>query len=111
MPSKRGAIGVGAAWGTLAAIPAIFAAILSGGTGHGDYIAARILFPFSILLTLVEGSIGIAGITAAVLQFPLYGATLAWSLARENYRALTVLAAVHFIAVLICFSGTVPDFS
>lgn len=109
--SAPGLLGIGAAWGLLATLPAIAAAMLSGGAGHGDYIAARILFPFSILLTLVEGSIGIVGITIAVLQFPLYGAVLNWSLAREQFRPLIALAAVHFIAAMICFSGIVPDFS
>ncbi|WP_157218713.1 hypothetical protein [Flavisphingomonas formosensis] len=100
----------GAGIGTLMMGPAIFAAIMSGGAGHGSYIAARALFPFSMLLTLLEGSIGPVSIAVGLLQFPLYGALIGWAVAMRTTRP-AVLIFVHLIAALACFSGLLPNFS
>ena len=104
-------MGVGAAWGLLLAIPAIFTAMLSGGAGHGDYVAARLLFPFTMLLTLSEEGIGSLGISVALIQFPIYGAVLSWSSVRKRYLPAAVLASLHLLAAAMCFARTLPDFS
>ncbi|MEO6217982.1 MAG: hypothetical protein ABIO86_18275 [Sphingomonas sp.] len=52
------AVVAGIAVGTFIELPALFVAVMSAGAGHGDYVAARMLFPASMLLTLIEGSIG-----------------------------------------------------
>lgn len=108
--SPRG-IAVGFVLGLLIEIPALLVAVFSGGAGHGDYVAARALFPASMLLTLPYGSIGTVSITVGLLQFPIYGALLGWSVERKNYLAAVVLALAHVIAALVCFAGTLPNFS
>lgn len=110
-PSAFPAIAVGMALGSVIGMAALGAAILSGGAGHGDYGAARLLFPASMLMTRVEGSIGILATAIALLQFPLYGALLGWSRARASWGALILVAALHVAGAILCFSGLLPNFS
>lgn len=100
-----------AALGVLIALPALLAAVMSAGAGHGRYVAARALFPLPMLLTLVEGRIGPVAGTLALLQFPLYGALLGWCRWRGDYLPAVVLALLHMVAAMACFAGVIPDFS
>ena len=91
--------------------PAIMLAIISGGMGHGHYVAARALFPIPMLLThATGGEIGIVVMALALLQFPAYGATLGWCLAARAWRPVIVMAVTHGLATLLIFSGTLPNF-
>ncbi|MEO7691048.1 MAG: hypothetical protein ABIS51_17335 [Sphingomonas sp.] len=113
-PSRRYlflAVVAGIAVGTLIELPALFAAIMSAGAGHGDYVAARMLFPVSMLLTLIEGSIGPISQSVALIQFPLYGALLGWSISRKSYKAAVLAASLHLAAAVVCFMGILPSFS
>ena len=100
----------GAAMGAVIAVPALLAAIVSGGAGHGSYIAARVLFPFSMLLTRLEGSIGPIALGVGLLQFPLYGALIGRTMASKRCLSLFLLAAMHLVAALACFSGLLSGF-
>ena len=105
------AILLGIAFGAFVEALALFLAIVSGGAGHGDYVAARLLFPFSMLLTLVEGSIGTLATITGLLQFPAYGTLLGWSIWRESYGAIIAVASLQVAAAVICFTGILPGFS
>ena len=96
--------------GTLITGPAILAAIMSGGAGHGSYIAARVLFPFSMLLSRHEGSIGLLARGVGLLQFPLYGALIGRTVAAQGTR-IFLLTTAHLAAALACFSGSLPQLS
>ena len=111
LKSVSQAVAMGFFLGALVELPAILAAVISGGAGHGDYIAARALFPASMLLTLIEGEIGAISIGVALLQFPIYGALLGWSVVRRNYPPAIVGASLHLVAAIACFAGTLPNFS
>ncbi|MBB5700047.1 hypothetical protein [Sphingomonas yantingensis] len=103
---------IGAVTGAFATLPALVTAIMSAGAGHGDYIAARLLFPLSMLLSWVEGSgVGPLGMMAGLLQFPLYGVLVARALKTGPDRAAIVAAAAHLTAVIACFGGLLPDFA
>lgn len=102
---------MGAGIGAVIAAPAILAAIMSGGAGHGSYVAARVLFPFSMLLTRLEGEIGPVAMGAGLVQFPLYGALVGRAVALKTDRAVFFAAAAHLVAALACFSDLLPDFS
>ena len=103
---------IGFTLGVLVAVPAVLAAASSGGAGHGKYVAARALFPAPMLLTLLEGDrVGALSIAVGLLQFPIYGTILGWSIGRKNYLRVVVLTAVHVIAASVCFIGTLPNFS
>ena len=105
------AVVAGIAVGTLIELPALFVAVMSAGAGHGDYVAARMLFPVSMLLTLIEGSIGPISLSVALIQFPLYGALLGWSISRKSYKAAVLAASLHLAAAVMCFMGILPSFS
>ncbi|MEO9133076.1 MAG: hypothetical protein ABI240_17960 [Sphingomonas sp.] len=105
------AVLTGVALGTVIELPALLAAIISGGAGHGSYVTARLLFPVPMLLTLVEGRIGVLSAGLALLQFPLFGALLGWSLWRKSYGAAVAGISLHLVAALACFAGILPDFS
>jgi hypothetical protein len=82
----------------------LLAAIASAGAGHGSYLLAKILFPFTMLSTLVFGSIVVPAIALAVLQFPFYG----FILGRANVKGglqtrAAVLLFAHILAVAACF--------
>lgn len=95
--------------GTLVTGPAILAAIMSGGAGHGSYITARLLFPFSILISQLEGSIGPVAMGVGLLQFPLYGALIGRTVTAK-ISSIFLLATAHLVAVLVSFSGLLPEF-
>ncbi len=103
---------VGVVVGILATFPAVAAAMLSGGLGHGHYGAARMLFPIPMLLTRLTGDhIGVLAGGLALLQLPLYGAVLTWWRGRQMALATVGVLLVHSAAALACFSGAVPNFS
>ncbi len=109
--SSVGAMLGGLALGSLFELPALAAAVLSSGAGHGHYTAARILFPVSMLLTLIYDTIGTISVVVALMQFPIYGAVLYWTKVRKIYVLAVVLASLHVVAVIACFSGVLPSFS
>jgi len=84
---------------------------MSGGAGHGTYLAARMLFPFSMLLTGFEGSIELVAMAVGLIQFPLYGAVIGRAVALQENTYIFQLMTVHMVAVLACFSGLLLNFS
>ena len=90
----------------------LLAAVASAGGGHGSYLLAKILFPFTMLSTLVFGSIIVPAIALAVLQFPVYGLVLG----RANVKGsvdthAAVLLLVHMLGVAACFILICDNFS
>ena len=86
---------------------AVIAAMISGGGGHGHYVAARVLYPLPILLAELLGGLTVPLIVFALAQFPIYGVLGGsfWP------KGLIWILAIHFIALAICFSGFVSGFS
>jgi hypothetical protein len=83
----------------------IAAAVQSGGRGHGDYWWAKVLFPYTMLSTLLFHSITVPFISLAVAQMPIYGSIMGIAWKRDKLVAwFTVLLVVHFVTVLICFA-------
>jgi hypothetical protein len=96
--------------GVLVTAPAILTASISGGAGHGSYIAARVLFPFSMLISQLVGEIRLVALAVGLIQFPLYGAVVGRTVAAQSTSTFSLVTA-HIIAVLACFSGLLPQFS
>mgnify|MGYP007072819004 FL=1 len=96
--------------GLALSIPALLLAMLSSGGGHGDYQFARAAFPIPMLLTF-NGSINLLSLVAALVQFPVYGWIVGSAMARREYGRLIVVAVLHVLAVVACFSGLLPNFS
>jgi hypothetical protein len=103
----------GSAVGILVTPPAVDIAIASGGGGHGHYVAARLLFPFTMLLSEIVGSVVLPLQILGVVQFPVYGAIVGFNCGRLKRALLIacVIAAMHVLAVAVCFSGFVTNFS
>jgi len=90
----------------------LLAAVASAGAGHGSYLLAKILFPFTMLSTLVFSSIIVPAIALAVLQFPFYG----FILGRANVKGslgtrAAVLLLIHVLGVAACFILIGDNFS
>ena len=103
---------VGFALGVVVGVPAIIAAVVSGGAGHGGYGGGRGLFPAPIVVTLVPRRSG-RGYSSAValLQFPIYGAIVGWSIAHKSWVPPVMILVAHMIAASVCFAGMLPNFS
>lgn len=115
-PAPRGwRVGQMVAGGVIGAIiiyPAISAAVISGGMGHGHYTAARALFPVPMLLTLwTDNHISDLSIVLAFIQFPLYGVLVGATPPRKMWVTWSLILAVHLMAAFVCFSGYIPNFS
>ncbi len=90
----------------------LFLALLSGGVGHGDYLWAKILFPYSMLSTLPFESLTTASIILAIIQFPLYGVALGLANRRQKIGHVAIaLIIIHIFAVIIFFLIGSRDFS
>lgn len=105
-------VALGFVSGVVIGLPAVVAAIASGGAGHGHYVAVRALFPIPMLLTFYQGdTFGLLSMIVALAQFPVYGALLAWSYVQSSYVPLLTVSLVHLLTGVICFSGALPNFS
>jgi len=82
---------------------ALLLAFWSGGYGHGDYLAANLLFPFPMALASVTGSISALSLIIAVIQFPAYG----YLIDKKNPIVIYGLLAAHVIMAVgvNCYSG------
>jgi hypothetical protein len=83
----------------LLGIIAIYLTMGLAGGGHGSYLAAKLLFPYTMLLALPEGPIPVGAQAVAVLQFPADGvAVAANSAAGRASRVIAAIAVVHAVA-------------
>ena len=104
---------VGVGIGVLITPVAAILAVLSSGAGHGHYEFARLFFPYTMLLTRLQGdTITLPLLALALVQFPLYGAILGITGSKRRAAlAGVLLLVVHTVAVIVCFSGAIPNFS
>ena len=87
---------------------AVSAAVASAGAGHGSYALAKLLFPYSMLLTRLSGDLITQPIIAlAFVQFPVYGFILA---SFKATRAAACVLDAHAIFAALCFAGLLPNF-
>ena len=88
---------------------AIAAAIASAGAGHGTYVMAKLLFPYSMLLTRLSGDTLTPPLLGlAFVQFPLYGLVVA---SFGTKRAFGILSLMHLASAGLCFMSLLPNFS
>jgi hypothetical protein len=86
--------------------------LASGGAGHGNYLLAKILFPFTMLSTIPFGSIIVPFIVLAVAQFPAYGIILGLANGRgRGMRTAGAMLVVHALAAAACLMLIGDDFS
>jgi len=90
----------------------LYLGIASGGAGHGHYLLAKILFPFTMLSTRAFGSIVAPFIVLAIVQFPIYG----FILGKANLKGRMFLCSIgvlliHLLAATACFLIVDENFS
>ncbi len=95
--------------GVAATVPAAGLAVASGGLGHGDYLMARLLYPYTMILWERSGG-DLTGplIALALAQLPAYGLALGAAYADKRARRPLGAAMIlsHLAAVAYC-----PSFS
>lgn len=78
--------------------------IFSAGAGHGSYASARILFPFTMLATVLGSHIGAPYVAIGLFQYLIYGFVVAAGIrANSTYKAIALIAVAHAIAMLLVF--------
>ena len=78
-------------------------AYLSAGFGHGNYIWAKILFPYTMIFAMIIGEISKYLIALMIAQFPIYGLILGIaSLKDKCLKTALFMAAIHSSSVLAC---------
>lgn len=68
------------------------------GGGHGTYIPAKIIFPFTMLLANLNNEIGLIGLIIAVIQIPIYSRIL---IAKPKWKYFVF--GIHLFAIALCF--------
>lgn len=76
----------------------LLVAILFAGGGHGTYIPAKIIFPFTMILAEFNKEISFFDFMIAFFQIPIYNLILK---KRPNLKYL--LIGIHLFAVILCF--------
>jgi hypothetical protein len=72
--------------------------IFSVGGGHGTFVIAKIIFPFSMLLAYVFNKIGIISMLLAILQIPIYS-----YLYKSKPNGKYFIIGLHILAIILCF--------
>ena len=104
----------GIAVGAVITVPAILLAAASAGAGHGDYAIARLLYPYSMLLTRFTGDrISALLIALALAQFRLCGAMIGAATQHHDCRSFSVASSqgCMFWPPEHASSGFIPNFS
>jgi hypothetical protein len=97
-------IGVGALRGTAVSVPFLIVSFFAAGFGHGTYKPMMALFPYTMLWAVLGGLITMPAIILGLIQFPTYGALIAWSTSKPRLRRLAwVLGAMHVGAAVVAF--------
>ena len=77
-------------------------AIAAAGAGHGTYLVAGLLFPFTMLSTVWTKSITAPFMILACVQFPLYGAVIGSDRSSAGFRMRAfAIGAIHLIAFIV----------
>jgi hypothetical protein len=91
-----------AAWlsgGLVVAGVAGWAALSAAGAGHGTYQPAALLFPYTMVIAALVGSIPAAALAIAAGQYPAYGVLIAQA-RRPGSKMLAVVAAHAVVAAV-----------
>ena len=83
----------------------------SAAAGHGDYLWAKIFFPYTMLSALLFQSITAPFMMLAIIQFPLYGFLLAAASERKRLTLLSIgIALIHGVSAAVCLLIGIENF-
>ena len=90
---------------------AICAGIASAGAGHGTYVAAKLLFPYTMFIGSALGSITVPLVVLAVVQYPCYSLILWFGVIRKRpVHAVVAIAIVHAVAIAVTLLSANENF-
>jgi hypothetical protein len=101
---KRNPTLIGFLCGVVVALIAIWMSVSSAAGGHGQYVAARAWFPFTMASTYFYSAVSVPFLALAVAQLPIYG----WLAGRAASKTtpgwiLWVIGSVHAALVVLLF--------
>jgi uncharacterized BrkB/YihY/UPF0761 family membrane protein len=74
--------------------------VFSMGGGHGTYLPAKVVYPFTMLIAiLTKNGIGILPTIIAVGQIPIYALILT-----KKPKWKFIILGLHILAVIICLN-------
>jgi len=88
---------------------ALVLGVLSAGSGHGNYLLAKIIFPYTMLSTVLFNSITNSFLFIAVAQLPLYGLFL--TLKNKKKIGIYILLVIHILSASLCIFFVGEGFS
>ena len=95
---------------SLVATPiALLLGLFSAGAGHGNYIIATLLFPFTVLGFVLSAGPPYGDsepkdtilIASAIIQFPIYG--LLFSIVSKRILLAIIIGLTHFVLFVVTF--------
>jgi hypothetical protein len=89
-------------FGAIAGVVALTIAVVMAGGGHGSYAPAKLLFPYTMLIA--GSSIGFFGMLLAIVQWPLYAASLASATPARRVSLALIVGAAHASAAFVCLA-------
>ena len=70
--------------------------IFFAGGGHGTYLPAKLIYPYTMIIAGFKTEIGIIGIILAIVQIPTYALLLS---KKPNWKYYII--GIHCIAIII----------
>lgn len=97
----------------------LFIGLVSAGMGEGNFILARVLFPYiffipyiaKLILILPENLPPEIVLSPSIIQFPLYGFVLGMANKKDAFNHVAVfIVALHLFSMILCFVLTANKF-
>ncbi|MGM0636649.1 MAG: hypothetical protein ACQESK_11340 [Bacteroidota bacterium] len=80
--------------------------VLSMGGGHGFFWPAKIVYPYSMIISVLNNQIGILAIIIAVIQVPIYGILMT-----KKPKWTFIIFGIHIVSAIICLNLPTETFS
>ncbi|WP_139856780.1 hypothetical protein [Aequorivita sinensis] len=80
--------------------------VLSMGGGHGFFWPAKIVYPYSMIISVLNNQIGILAIIIAVIQIPIYGILMT-----KKPKWTIIIFGIHIVSAIICLNLPTETFS
>ncbi|WP_156100744.1 hypothetical protein [Gillisia sp. Hel_I_29] len=80
--------------------------VLSMGGGHGIFWPAKLIYPYSMNIAVMNNQIGIFAIIIAIIQIPIYAILIS-----RKIKWIYAILGIHIISAIICLNLPTETFS
>ena len=88
-----------------------YIAALFMGAGHGSYLPAKLLFPYTMVSTHWTQIISDEAVLCGYLGYAIYGGVLGFSLPNSwTYKVGFSVLSIHILAIAMCIFVASPSF-